>query len=149
MSDTSTTTYETVAPVFPEQIIHSIQLATPLERVQIKGRVTRLSKPFPTQDPKWIYGELAGQDVTISFRCSFDNAPQSEGEYIVFSGYIQVKPSKMHDGLQVLIDGMPVGHWEPNYKASPITYIERQKTALSLSAFIKKNGLKKIGRAHV
>ncbi len=125
----------------PDQLISGIRLMQPSEQINVRGRVTRLSQPYPVNSPKWVYGNIIGNDVSISFRCPADHAPDNEGEFIVLSGFLRIRPSNIHDGLQIELDGVPVGQWELEYTAEKPARVKREKPKLALEVFISQDQL--------
>jgi exodeoxyribonuclease VII large subunit len=128
------------AAFFPDDILQSISLSFPKEVVFVRGRVDGI-RPWPSKEsPQWIYGDLAGQNAALSFRCPPDTAPEREGEYVVMSGLLTVKPSQHTRGLDVQLRGDVVGNWTPA-PPKPFVYLERPEGRQSLHTFLRNQGL--------
>lgn len=128
----------------PDDFLAQLQIETPHEHVSIKGVVERLT-PYAKEDtgkPQWVYGVLRGVDAAIGFRCPAWNTPTFEGEPVVLTGHIVVRPSRFHDGLDVLLYGEPTGTWLPSYsQADGIIRLEKRHTRLPLSTLVRNQGL--------
>ena len=130
--------------LFPDTVMRSISLAHPKEMLTVKGRVVRLNA-WPSDHPKWVYGDLIGQEVSMGFRCPIGRSPTLEGEYVVLAGLLGVHPSKINEGLEVRLDGECVGTWMPEERPTqPLLALERSSGRMSLSAFIRQHGSSKL-----
>lgn len=100
----------TFAPpcLYPDEILSQYKLLEPKEYITVRGQVTDL-RPF---EDKVVYGDLKGRDCFISFRCPPDKCPTEKHQNVVLGGYLTVKPSKIHKGLDVELQGEMVGSWE-------------------------------------
>lgn len=140
-SNNSKTSQDPVA-LFPDVILETVTLAHPKEILLVKGRVERLSKPWPSDVPKWIFGNLVGQEASIGFRCPIDTSPTLVGEYVVLSGLLKSRKSKVHDGLELILEGELYGSWTPaETHTQPLIALNREYGRLSLSAFVRQHGL--------
>jgi hypothetical protein len=123
-----------------DTLVSQIHVSAPTDIVTVKGRVTRLAA-YPKDKPKWMFGDLQGTDVTLTFKCPVSDAPRREGETVVLTGTIKVIPSRVHTGMDVRLEGEKVGTWTPGGEPerAPIQ-IERELRQIPLSAFLNRLG---------
>lgn len=126
--------------VLPDTVLEQITLNQPRGSIVVKGTVTRLV-PFPRDNPRWVYGDLRGIDRAISFRCPIHNSPRAEGERVVIVGMITVRPSTIRDGLDVRVDGEPIGTWTPVEHADQLVVLEHKPGRLLLSTLLRTYGI--------
>lgn len=121
--------------LYPDEILSGYKLLEPTEYVTIRGQVTRLH-PF---EDKFVYGDLKGRDCTICFRCPPDQCPTEMYQNVILGGYLAVKPSTIHKGLDVELRGEVVGRWDgpPKSKTELIIPERINPVRTSLQEFIR------------
>lgn len=121
--------------LYPDEILAQYKLLEPKEYVTVRGRVSGL-RPF---EDKAVYGDLKGRDCTVSFYCPPDRSPTEMHQNVVLGGYLTVKPSKFHSGLDIELRGEMLGSWEgiPPEPTELLIPERVNKTKVSLTAFVR------------
>lgn len=139
----STTCGATDFVLTPDNLLAQLRIESPREVVTVKGIVERLT-PYSRdkENAKWVYGVLRGIDATMSFRCPASNTPTQEGEAVVLTGNLVVRPNRHQEGLDVVLYGEPTGTWTPAFnQTANIVRLEKKQTRLSLNTFLRNHGL--------
>ena len=122
----------------PDAILTQVRIEAPRQPVIIRGIVERLTA-YPAARPVWVYGTLRGVERSLEFRCPFDSAPSREGEHVLLAGVMSIKPSKVHKGFDLLLEGEIHGRWEPIVEDSSrgISVIRREKARRPLASLLR------------
>lgn len=102
--------------------------------VQVEGTAGKIN-PYN----KIVFFDLKSGSEKITVRCP-SNYGVSEGEHLIVEGTVTVNPSNYHDGLQVLLNGKPVGDWKPRESKGPSSSIEK-KSFLRLEDYLCQGDL--------
>ena len=94
--------------------------------VYIQGVVGKV-KPYN----HLVYFDLKGGSNTVSVKCPLDLRPQ-EGDNIIVEGLPMLRPSRFNTGLDVIIEGKPVGNIEP-----PKINVDKPIVSLHKNSFIR------------
>src|SRR3990167_2016672 len=121
--------------LYPDEILAQYKLLEPKEYVTVRGRVAGL---LPFED-KAVYGDLKGRDCSVSFCCPPDKSPTEMHQNVILGGYLTVKPSKFHTGLDIELRGEMLGAWEGiSLDPTELLIPERvNKIKISLAAFVR------------
>ncbi len=121
--------------LYPDQILTTYKLDEPNGFVKVRGTVKNI---YPSWDKEFLYGELLGVKHSIRFRCPVDKGPRVVNEKLVLGGVLVVEPSKIHNGLDVLLDGVVSGTWESKaYEDIEFIMPERQSPKKPFFHFIR------------
>jgi exodeoxyribonuclease VII large subunit len=88
-------------------LMEQVRWSVPQGTVMVKGVVGSL-RPWPTNDPTVIYGDLRD---TMSFRCPRGSSPLSPKELVVLQGTLKIKRSQQHSGFELHLIGEKIGNW--------------------------------------
>lgn len=104
--------------------------------IRVKGTVRKL-KPYK----EIVYFGLSGGQAEITVKCPIDSCPK-EGEQIIIEGFPFLKPSQFNTGLDLIIEGSPIGFWQPNTEGKKAPNFRKidKSNYLKLHQFIKSIG---------
>lgn len=104
--------------------------------INVQGLVRKI-KPYG----RVVYFELVGGSTKLNIKCPIELQPK-EGDNIIVEGMATLKPSKFHAGLELTIDGKPVGKIEPPEPDTNTPLIKLQKDSfLRLHDYLADQGL--------
>jgi hypothetical protein len=122
--------------LYPDEILSGYKLIEPSGYVTVRGTVRGL-RPYKNI---CVYGDLEGNDHSISFKCPPDKSPTKQYENVILGGFLNVKPAKFHNGLDIVLEGEVVGSWAKDTdKISEFILLERQSPKTLLSTFLRSD----------
>lgn len=136
MDDTVAKPFHNPPCLYPDEILSQYKLLEPAEYVTVRGQVIDL-RPF---EDKVVYGDLKGREGVISFRCPPDRCPTEKHQNVILGGFLTVKTSRIHQGLDVELRGEMVGQWKGMQSTpSDIIIPERiHQVKTSLACYIRE-----------
>jgi len=122
--------------LYPDEILTGYKLIEPSGYVTVRGTVKGLR---PYKDI-CVYGDLEGNDHSITFKCPLNKSPTKQYENVILGGYLNVRTSKLHSGLDIELNGEMIGSWDNEVnKTSEFILLERQSSKTPLSAFLRSD----------
>ena len=132
------------AVISPQNLIDSIRVIHPIEQVFVRGRIVGQIRYYDASNPPTIYADLALDNKKIQITCPRNCSP-NEGDNIIFSGVLIVKPDPNQFGnLRITVKGEPVGRWTPSDFGDSKVKPERKHSITSLKKLLEYNGLQSL-----
>lgn len=124
----------TLTCLYPDEILDAYKLVEPHGYITIRGVVTGL-RPHKNI---CVYGDIKGRERSISFRCPPDHSPTELHEHVIIGGFLSVKSSPLHNGLDVELRGEVIGTWN-GFDDDKDKYIipERKRPKTPLTQFVR------------
>ncbi len=137
MDDATSRVSDALPSLYPDSILESYQLNEPQGYVTVRGRVVSLNQYSDTR----VYGVLRGHKHEICFCCPPDKSPTEKHQNVILGGFLKVKPSPVHRGLDIELRGEMLSTWEGStYSAPEIISPERvNKSKTLLTQFVQSH----------